>query len=213
MHLDNEFTLPVDIETAWNALLDVPRIAPCFPGATVRSVEGNDISGHARVKLGPVVLTYEGVARFVERVDADHRVVIEGSGTDRKGNGTAGARIVAQLHADSSQVTRCRISTDLTITGRPAQFGRGLMVDVSNKIIGQFADNLSRALTEPPATSAPTGTTSSSTSIDRPVIEAEPLDMLAVGKSLAVERSVPIIALALGIIVIVIVISRRRRRS
>ncbi len=211
MRLDNEFVLPVAIDTAWTALLDVPRVAPCFPGATVTSVEGDDISGYARVKLGPVVLTYEGTARFIEIDQEAHRVVIDGSGSDRKGNGTAQARITAQLTRVSDQETRCTIETDLMITGRPAQFGRGLMVDVSNKIIGQFAANLSQTLTNPaPLPTAATGQpTHESASPQASAPAAEPLDLLSMGRSAALKRSMPYLAVGAAALIVIIILRRR----
>ncbi|SHN87179.1 Carbon monoxide dehydrogenase subunit G [Geodermatophilus obscurus] len=141
MQLENSFTVPVPIDEAWRVLLDIERIAPCMPGAALDSVTGDDFTGRVKVKLGPINLTYQGKASFIEK-DADaHKAVIDGRGKDQRGNGTAAALITAQLKAEGD-TTRVDVLTDLNITGRPAQFGRGVMTDVGNKLLGQFADKL-----------------------------------------------------------------------
>jgi carbon monoxide dehydrogenase subunit G len=145
VQLENSFTVPVPIDEAWRVLLDIERIAPCMPGAALDSVTGDDFTGRVKVKLGPINLTYQGKASFVEK-DADaHRAVIDGRGKDQRGNGTAAALITAQLKAEGD-TTRVEVLTDLNITGRPAQFGRGVMTDVGNKLLGQFADKLAAQL-------------------------------------------------------------------
>ena len=145
MQLENSFTVPVPVDEAWRVLLDIERIAPCMPGAVLDSVEGDAFTGRVKVKLGPINLTYQGKASFVEK-DADaHRAVIDGRGKDQRGNGTAAALITAQLKAEGD-TTRVDVLTDLNITGRPAQFGRGVMTDVGNKLLGQFADKLAAQL-------------------------------------------------------------------
>jgi carbon monoxide dehydrogenase subunit G len=145
VQLENSFTVPVPIDDAWNVLLDIERIAPCMPGAALDSVDGDEFTGRVKVKLGPISLTYRGKAAFVEK-DADaRRAVIDARGKDLKGNGTAAAVITAKLAAQGD-VTRVDVLTDLNITGRPAQFGRGVMVDVGNKLLGQFADKLAAQL-------------------------------------------------------------------
>ena len=145
MQLENSFTVPVPVDEAWRVLLDIERIAPCMPGAALDSVSGDDFTGRVKVKLGPINLTYQGKASFIEK-DADaHRAVIDGRGKDQRGNGTAAALITAQLKAEGD-TTRVDVLTDLNITGRPAQFGRGVMTDVGNKLLGQFADKLAAQL-------------------------------------------------------------------
>jgi carbon monoxide dehydrogenase subunit G len=146
VQLDNSFTIPVPVDDAWKVLLDVERIAPCMPGAVVDSVDGDDFTGRVKVKLGPIALTYQGKASFVEKDETTHKAVIDGRGKDQKGNGTASALITATLTAEGD-TTRVDVVTDLNITGRPAQFGRGVMVDVGNKLLGQFADKLAAQLT------------------------------------------------------------------
>jgi carbon monoxide dehydrogenase subunit G len=142
VQLENSFTVPVPIDEAWRVLMDIERIAPCMPGAALDSVEGDDFTGRVKVKLGPINLTYQGKASFIERDETGHRAVIDAKGKDQRGNGTAAATITAKLEPEGS-VTRVDVLTDLNITGRPAQFGRGVMTDVGNKLLGQFADKLS----------------------------------------------------------------------
>ncbi len=149
MQLENSFTVPVPIEDAWRVLLDIERIAPCMPGAVLDSVDGDAFTGRVKVKLGPIQLTYAGKASFVEKDEAAHRAVIDAKGKDQRGNGTAAAVITARL-AEEGAVTRVDVLTDLNITGKPAQFGRGVMTDVGNKLLGQFADKLAAQLAESP---------------------------------------------------------------
>jgi carbon monoxide dehydrogenase subunit G len=147
VQLENSFTVPLPIDEAWRVLLDVERIAPCMPGAALDSVTGDDFTGRVKVKLGPINLTYQGKGSFVEKDEAAHRAVIDAKGKDQRGNGTAAATITAKL-AEEGTVTRVDVLTDLNITGRPAQFGRGVMTDVGNKLLGQFADKLAAQLSE-----------------------------------------------------------------
>ncbi|MGY1607220.1 MULTISPECIES: SRPBCC domain-containing protein [unclassified Geodermatophilus] len=146
MELTQTFAVPVPIETAWKALNDPERIAPCMPGASLESVDGDSFTGNVKIKLGPIGLSYRGTARFVD-VDPETRtVVIEGSGKDAKGNGSASATVTARLTEDAGTTT-VATTTDVNITGKPAQFGRGVMNDVANKIVAQFAGNLATLLT------------------------------------------------------------------
>jgi carbon monoxide dehydrogenase subunit G len=153
VQLQNSFTVPVPVDDAWRVLLDIERIAPCMPGAALDSVEGDDFTGRVKVKLGPINLTYQGKASFVEKDETAHRAVIDAKGKDQRGNGTAAAVVTATLNAEGS-VTRVDVLTDLNITGRPAQFGRGVMTDVGNKLLGQFADRLAAQLGESPDVAA-----------------------------------------------------------
>ncbi|MGI5177858.1 SRPBCC family protein [Dactylosporangium sp. CA-152071] len=146
MLLEHSFTVPVPASQAWDVLLDIERIAPCMPGAALTSFEGDDFTGTVKVKLGPVSLTFKGKGRFVERDEAAHRVVLTASGADSRGGGTASARVTAQLREAGDGGTRVEVATDLDITGKAAQFGRGLIGDVSAKLIGQFADCLAGKL-------------------------------------------------------------------
>jgi carbon monoxide dehydrogenase subunit G len=145
VQLEHSFTVPVGIDDAWQILLDIERIGPCMPGATIESVDGDDFTGSVKVKLGPINLTYKGKASFLEKDEAAHRAVIEARGRDARGNGTASAKVTANL-AEAGGDTTVKVQTDLDITGKPAQFGRGVMVDVGNKLIGQFADCLATTI-------------------------------------------------------------------
>ncbi|MGH8861543.1 MAG: SRPBCC family protein [Jatrophihabitantaceae bacterium] len=155
MQLEHSFTVPVGVDDAWKVLLDIERVAPCMPGAALDTVDGDDFTGTVKVKLGPIGLTYKGKAGFVEKDEAAHRAVINAQGRDARGNGTAAAKVTATLTAQGSD-TKVDVLTELDITGKPAQFGRGVMVDVGNKLIGQFADCLAGKLSagDTPAESA-----------------------------------------------------------
>jgi uncharacterized protein len=145
MELEHSFTVPVPADQAWDVLLDVERVAPCMPGATIDSVEGDEIKGRIKVKLGPVSMTYAGTAQITER-DPDAGVVtLRASGKETRGAGTAAATIRSELHDQGGQ-TEVTVHTSLNVTGRPAQFGRGMMADVSAKLIGVFASNLADML-------------------------------------------------------------------
>jgi carbon monoxide dehydrogenase subunit G len=145
IELDNSFTVPVPPEQAWDVLLDVERIAPCMPGASVLSIsdDGNEIEGQVKVKLGPLSLTYKGTAKFTSKDEANRTIAIEATGKETRGAGTASANVQASLKpADDTGSTLVSIHTSLNVTGRPAQFGRSLLPEVSGKLIAQFASNL-----------------------------------------------------------------------
>ena len=145
MKLENRFTVPVPVDEAWQVLLDVERIAPCMPGATLTSVDGDQFEGKVKVKVGPINLTYGGKARFVSKDDATHVAVIDGSGKETRGTGTAKALITCRL-IDQGDTTDVEVDTDLNVTGKPAQFGRGVLADVSGKLVDQFAACLSEEI-------------------------------------------------------------------
>src|SRR5580698_6244117 len=153
IELDNSFTVPVPPEQAWDVLLDVERIAPCMPGASVTSVEGDEIEGQVKVKLGPLSLTYKGTAKFTDKDQASHTISIEATGKETRGSGTASATVQAKLTpGDSAGQTLVSIHTSLNVTGKPAQFGRSLLPEVSGKLIQQFATNLEAMITADTAT-------------------------------------------------------------
>ena len=145
MDLEHSFIIPVPPEQAWQALLDVEQVAPCMPGATVDAFDGEVISGKIKVKVGPVQMTYAGKARFTEKDEATKTVVLEASGKETRGSGTASATIRSSLQDEAGQ-TRVLVRTTMTVTGRPAQFGRGVMAEVGGRIIGKFATNLAAEL-------------------------------------------------------------------
>ncbi|MBV9830411.1 MAG: SRPBCC family protein [Marmoricola sp.] len=137
MELTHEFTVPASIEETWAAFDDIESVAACFPGAQVTSVEGDTFQGTVKVKLGPIALVYNGTGTFVEKDESAHTMKIEAKGKDKRGNGTAGADVVATM-TDEGGATKVSVHTDLAITGKPAQFGRGVIQDVSDKLLGQF---------------------------------------------------------------------------
>ncbi len=146
MELEHSFTVPVGVDQAWQTLLDIEQVAPCMPGAALDSVDGDDFTGTVKVRLGPIGLTYKGKASFLEKDEAAHKAIIGAQGRDSRGNGTAAATVTATLTEEAATQTRVDVKTDLNITGKPAQFGRGVMADVGNKLIGQFADCLAGKL-------------------------------------------------------------------
>jgi uncharacterized protein len=165
MQLTHEFTVPASVDVAWTAFNDLERIAPCFPGASLSSYDGESFEGLCKVKLGPISLQYTGSGRFAERDESAHRAIIEAKGKDKRGNGTAAANVTAVLTAVGDDATSVTVTTDLNVTGKPAQFGRGVMQDVSDKLLAQFAACLETKLggdqpqAEEPPQPAPAGTT------------------------------------------------------
>src|SRR5260370_11741656 len=148
MEMDHSFTVPVPPDRAWNVLLDVERIAPCMPGATVEECDGEVVTGRIKVKVGPVSLTYRGTAKFIERDPDAQVVVVEATGKETRGAGTASATVRASLEPESSgQATKVTMHTTMNVTGRPAQFGRGVMVEVGGKLVEKFAENLAQLIT------------------------------------------------------------------
>ncbi|MFE3997964.1 SRPBCC family protein [Nocardioides sp. YIM B13467] len=137
MDLTHEFTVPTSVEETWNSFLDIGSMAECFPGAQVTSAEGDTFTGTVKVKLGPIAMVYAGSGTFVEKDEAARRLVVEAKGRDKRGNGTAGANATLTM-APEGTGTKVEIVTDLAVTGKPAQFGRGVMQDVSDKLLGQF---------------------------------------------------------------------------
>jgi len=155
VELHHEFTVPADADRAWETLLDLDRVGSCFPGATVTEATADGFSGTVKVKLGPIALVYAGSGTFTERDAAARRAVIEAKGKDKRGNGTAGATVTLQLSPAGDQ-TRVEVDTDLAITGKPAQFGRGVMQDVSDKLLRQFVDCIESQFETPEPTSTST---------------------------------------------------------
>ena len=147
MELTHRFSVPVPVDVAWAHFNDIASVAECFPGATVSSADGDSFQGSVKVKLGPIALVYNGSGTFTEKDEAAHRFVVDAKGKDKRGNGTAGALVTLTM-ADSGGSTDVQVVTDLAITGKPAQFGRGVMQDVSDKLLGQFVDCLHHRLAE-----------------------------------------------------------------
>ena len=158
MELDHSFTVPVPPDQAWDVLLDVQKIAPCMPGAQVDSVEGDDVAGRMKVKVGPVSLTYKGMASFKDRDAAERSILVEASGKEMRGAGTASATVRAALSPENGsgdESTLVTMHTTLNVTGRPAQFGRGVIAEVGSRLIDKFADNLAQQLGGGAAAEAP----------------------------------------------------------
>jgi carbon monoxide dehydrogenase subunit G len=150
LKLEHSFTVPADLETVWQAVLDPERVAPCMPGATLDKVDGDAFTGSVKVKVGPISLLYKGSGEFLEKDETERRVVIKAAGKDSRGNGTAAATVTVTLAEDGDSTTGS-VSTDLSITGKPAQFGRGLISEVGGKILNAFAACLATKLGPEPA--------------------------------------------------------------
>ncbi|MGW1288685.1 SRPBCC family protein [Streptomyces sp. NPDC002586] len=153
MELHHEFTVPVPVDEAWQALLDIERIAPCLPGAVVEGHDGTTVTGSVKVKVGPVTVAYRGTAVFEEQDAVAHRMVLVASGRETRGQGTARATVTGTL-SEREDGTAVSVRTDLTVTGRPAQFGRGVLAEVGDRLVGQFANCLAEHLTERAAPTA-----------------------------------------------------------
>ena len=157
MQLTHSFTVPAGIDETWAALNDIESVAGCFPGAQVTHADADSFEGTVKVKLGPIALVYKGSGDFVDKDEAAHRMGIAAKGKDKRGNGTAGADVVVTMAPEGAASTKVDVVTDLNITGKPAQFGRGVMQDVSDKLLGQFVDCLAGRFAAPEATPEPTG--------------------------------------------------------
>lgn len=208
MELQNSFTVPADVETAWKTLLDVEAIAPCMPGATLESVNGDEFTGNVKVKLGPVSMVYGGEARFVSKDEVAHVAVIEGTGKESRGTGTAKALVTTTLVQEGPNTTRVDVITDLTITGKAAQFGRGVMQDVAGRLVDQFAGNLEQVIgaSGAVATAAVVASSDGSaaaiveTSTPAPMKQAEALDLGSVAMGPVLKRAIPVV---IGVLIVV----------
>ncbi len=226
--LNNEFTVNHPIEEAWPIITNVERIAPCLPGAQLQEVaeeDGQEVyRGVVKVKLGAIHSQFKGEARLVERDDESHRALLKATGRDTGGRGNASAEITAHATSLSPTSTHVAVTTDLHITGKVAQFGRGIMGDVSSKLMAQFADNLHEMLDADQAeeaagepapepsgeaasegAEAPAGAAPTVRKIEGPA--SEPIDLMEVGGSSIVKRAVPV-----AIVVLILVLLLRRRR-
>src|SRR5215213_4806642 len=145
MKINNEFTVSVPIQQAWDIMLDLERVAPCLPGAAIQGSEDDEYQGTMKVKIGPITANYKGTVKVEEADEENHRTVVQATGRDARGQGTASATIVSTLQGEGDQ-TRVTVETDMHLTGRAAQFGRGIAQDVATKMLGQFADCLEREI-------------------------------------------------------------------
>jgi uncharacterized protein len=191
MDLTHRFSVPIPVDEAWAHFNDIGSVAECFPGATVTSVEGETFQGSVKVKLGPIALVYNGSGTFIEKDEVAHRMVVDAKGKDKRGNGTAGAGVTLtmtqSMTGDGTDATDIEVVTDLAITGKPAQFGRGVMQDVSDKLLGQFVACLERRFEGSDAAPGPTP----------PAAEPEPT-LTDESAPAAVEVPPPAAALAAG---------------
>ena len=233
MELTNEFHVNVPIERAWAVLTDIETIAPCMPGAALEEIEGDEYRGGVKIKVGPITAQYKGKATFLSKDDANHVAVLKAEGRDTKGQGNASATITATLKTAGSG-TDVVVSTDLTITGKVAQFGRGVLADVSAKILNQFVNCLEHdvlatpeetvasvaaasAAADDPAspTSASTASTAEATEPVKPAVRkieykpTEPVDLLGTAGAPVVKRAAP----AVAILFLLIWLLRRRKKS
>ncbi|GLP73661.1 carbon monoxide dehydrogenase subunit G [Mycobacterium antarcticum] len=204
MELNNEFRVAVPTATTWKVLTDIERIAPCLPGATLLTVDGDDFTGTVKVKVGPITVSYQGEASFQERDELAQRVVLKATGKETRGNGQAAAVVTAQLKDDGTTGTLVSITTDLTISGKAAQFGRGVLADVSSNLVTQFARSLEADLL---VGTAPAGDT-----VARPDA-TESVDLLKVVAMPIAKRAGPVVVAAAVAAAIGFVLGRRHPTS
>lgn len=217
MQFTNEFSIPVGIDDAFDVLTDLERVAPCMPGATLEEVDGDAHRGRLKVKVGPMSLTYAGTATLTERSPEDRTARIEASGREKRGSGTASADVRATLQERDGE-TLVTVTTDIDVTGKPAQFGRGVMADVGARIIDRFADNLRDELSsdravpaaEPPE-SSPNGSAASTgpRKVEYRAPRDDALDLVDVAGAATARRLVPVLAVA--VLVVLAILWRRRR--
>ena len=170
MDLTHRFTVPTSVEETWAHFQDIASVAECFPGATVTEADGDSFSGSVKVKLGPIALVYNGSGTFVEKDEEAHRFLVDAKGRDKRGNGTAGAKVTLTMAPSAGAGgTDVEVVTDLAITGKPAQFGRGVMQDVSDKLLGQFVECLEQRLS-----AGSTGASQAASPVSEQAAESEP---------------------------------------
>ena len=216
MDLNHQFTVNVPIDEAWVILTDLERIAPCLPGAQLTEVEGDTYRGQVKIKVGPILAQFKGQASFVSRDDVAHKATLKGEGRDTTGKGNASALITAELTSVSPTSTTCTVHTDLTISGKVAQFGRGALADVSDKLLAQFSENLNQLITGAPSTSTPTTATAAPAATsapapapapsEQPAIriinspEVAPLDLLGTAGAPILKRAIPALIAVVAVV-------------
>jgi len=210
MELVNEFRVPVPSTTAWTVLTDVQRVAPCIPGAQLLSVDGDDFTGAVKVKVGPITVSYQGEATFTEKDESAQRVVIRANGKETRGSGNAAALVTAQLK-DEGDVTGVVITTDLTISGKAAQFGRGVLADVAGNLIAQFARRLEADLQGGAAEQTTTAATAEQVTAAAAPSADDSVDLVKVVALPIAKRYAPVVAALAGGLAAGILIGRRRR--
>ncbi len=197
MQLDHRFVVKAPVERAWSVHTDIERIAPCLPGAQLTGVDGDAYTGHVKVKVGPITAQFAGRATFVRRDDDAHVAVLRGEGRDTGGKGSASALITATLTDAGGGQTECTVITDLTISGKVAQFGRGALADVSDKLLAQFVDNLDALIASDTGGDASGGGAAAAAS-------AAPVDLLAVAGAPVLKRLVPLLLVVAAVAAVVI---------
>jgi carbon monoxide dehydrogenase subunit G len=208
MDLNHEFTVNVPVAEAWAILTDLERIAPCLPGAQLTEVEGDTYRGQVKIKVGPILAQFKGQASFMSRDDVAHKASLKGEGRDTTGKGNASAIITAELTSVTPTSTKCTVHTDLSISGKVAQFGRGALADVSDKLLAQFSENLNQLISAAPAP-VPVVAESSPAPSEQPTIrkidgpEVAPLNLLDTAGSTIAKRAIPAL---IGIAVLVAVL-------
>ena len=207
MQLEHHVSVPAPIDVVWAALLDPERVAPCMPGATLTGVDGDSFTGTMKVKVGPIVLLYKGTGTFTEHDEQARRAVLKADAKDSRGNGTVSATVTITLVEEGDQ-TAGTVTTDLSITGKPAQFGRGMISDVGGKILEQFAECLSDKLAAP--ATAPVGEAEPETVRES---ETEPLDLVQYARGSAMKRVGPVVAVAMLVLIIGALVRRLRSRD
>ena len=215
MELNHHFTVNVPVAEAWKILTNVELIAPCLPGAQLQEVEGDTYRGVVKVKVGPIQAQFKGQASFLERNDVDHKAVLKGEGRDTGGKGNASALITAQLTSISPTSTKVEVNTDLAITGKVAQFGRGAMADISDKLLAQFSENLNTLISEIPSGETAEPAVAEAAEVAAPATAAEPvvrkidapeaapINLLDAAGSTMLKRALPVVA---GIAVLVVIL-------
>ena len=209
MDLNHEFIVNVPVNDAWVILTDLERIAPCLPGAQLTEVEGDTYRGQVKVKVGPIVAQFKGQASFVSRDDVAHTASLKGEGRDTTGKGNASAIITAQLTSVTPTSTKCTVVTNLTISGKVAQFGRGALADVSDKLLAQFSENLNQLINSSPTPTVATAaaTTPVTTATASPEIrkiesaEVAPLDLLGTAGAPILKLAIPVVVALVAVVI------------
>jgi len=208
MQLEHQLSVAAPIDVVWAALLDPERVAPCMPGATLTGVDGDSFTGTIKVKVGPISLLYKGTGTFTEHDEQARRVVLKGAAKDTRGNGTVNATITITLSEEGDRTTGTA-ATDLAITGKPAQFGRGMIADIGGKIIEQFTACLSDKLATPVAA----GVTEPESVGELATSETEPLDLIHYARGSALRHVGPLVAAAALLLIAVALVRRLRSRD
>ncbi len=229
MQLEHEFAVDAPIAEVWEALQDPERVAPCMPGASLTGVEGDTFTAKVKVKLGPVMMQYKGTGEFIEKDESAHKLVISASGKDVRGAGTASTKSTVTLTGNGERTTGTVVS-DVKVTGKPAQFGRGLIAEVGGRLLAEFAANLAGELA--PAKAATTGVTGAAATTEAAPdtmaaeearesgepgesvapgeraapTEREPLDLMGVAGAPVLKRVAPVVAIAVAIVVVVVIV-------